>query len=656
MLTSEREIELENRIAQLETEIKKLRNQQFYTEKNVIKAFSEVLPIAEKAQKTVAAYFSNMMVDPSRALIEIEDQRYILMRASSLSVGFFNAIQELYKEHGEEEAFRIGQNFLFDIAHVIGMEDASNFLEKMNLLTFMDKLAAGPAHFAYSGWAYVEILPISNPVPGEDFILYYNHPYSFEADSWIKSGKISDKPVCIMNSGYSSGWCEKSAEHPLTSVEISCRACGDETCAFIMAPPHRINEYLEKYKKESIRIKNYDIPSFFIRKEVEEKIKKAKEKAEASDKAKTEFLANMSHEIRTPLNTIMGYTELLKKEFEVENREEYLLNIYKSTEHLIKIVNDILELSKIEAGQLLIIPEKLNIRNFFNKLAKDCSILAGENNHSIRFEFNIADEISDFIQADNTRLQQIFYNLISNAIKFTEKGSIVINAEFYNQGKELIFSVKDSGIGIDSTKHDEIFEIFRQGDSSISRKYGGSGLGLSICKKIVNLMGGEIWLKSAPGEGTVFFFTIPFVETSENLAVENLQELKPLQNNKYKILIAEDNLMNLKLLEIILRKGGHEVISVVDGFELIKSYAVNSDIDVIITDLQMPGMSGFEAVKTIREMKGSAAKVPIIALTAHAMQEDMEKAIEVGCDAYLTKPVSFIDLFSKLAEIFNKNS
>ena len=207
-----------------------------------------IKPVFDEAQKTVGEYFRNLKMDPTRGTIEINDQRYVLVRASALSNDFLNTIQQLYADRGEKEAMSIGKNFLFDIAHVIGTNDGKNFHQKMNLTEPIAKMSAGPVHFAYSGWAYVDILPESSPSPDDNFYLIYHHPFSFEADSWIRSGKKSNTPVCIMNSGYSSGWCEESFGFPLTSVEVTCKAKGDEHCTFIMSPPHKIQEHILNQK------------------------------------------------------------------------------------------------------------------------------------------------------------------------------------------------------------------------------------------------------------------------------------------------------------------------------------------------------------------------------------------------------------------------
>ncbi|RZM17620.1 MAG: hypothetical protein EOO88_42885, partial [Pedobacter sp.] len=236
--------ELQQKIAQLEEENAMLRrDSNDKPSGDTVSVPEDLRPIFDVAQQTVSDYFRHLKMDPTKGTIEINDQRYVLVRASALSIDFLSTIQNLYGDRGEAEAMAIGKNFLFDIAHVIGMNDAKNFHEKMNLTDPISKLSAGTVHFAYSGWAYVDIVGESNPSPDENFYLIYHHPYSFEADSWKRAGKLSNTPVCIMNAGYSSGWCEESFNLPLTAVEVSCRAKGDEQCTFIMSPPEKIQEH-----------------------------------------------------------------------------------------------------------------------------------------------------------------------------------------------------------------------------------------------------------------------------------------------------------------------------------------------------------------------------------------------------------------------------
>jgi PAS domain S-box-containing protein len=229
--------------------------------------------IFELAQENVKNYFKNLKRFPDKGTIEINDERYILVRASALSVEFFENIFKLYSDKSKSEAYSIGKSFLFDFGHLIGKEDARKFHKKMNLTSPIEKLSAGPVHFAHSGWAFVEILPESNPTPDENFFLKYNHPYSFEADSWLKQQKKSDESVCIMNTAYSSGWCSESFGIPLTAVEISCKAKGDDTCTFIMASPKNIEHHLKNELQSKNILQKPTVPFFFERKEIEEQLK-----------------------------------------------------------------------------------------------------------------------------------------------------------------------------------------------------------------------------------------------------------------------------------------------------------------------------------------------------------------------------------------------
>ncbi len=243
---------------------------------NTVQVPKKFEPIFRQAQEYVTRYFGEKRELPEKGSIDIGGQRYVMVRAAALSVEFFEAVKNLYLEDGEQEALRIARDLLFDIAHSIGKADARDFHKRMGLKDPVEKLSAGPIHFAYMGWAFVNILPASNPVADENYYLIYDHPYSFEAASWIKSGRKVDFPVCIMNAGYSSGWCEESFGIELIASEISCRAKGDEQCRFIMAPPTKIEGYIKEYLRQGHGItkgaKRYEIPSLYLKKELKDKL------------------------------------------------------------------------------------------------------------------------------------------------------------------------------------------------------------------------------------------------------------------------------------------------------------------------------------------------------------------------------------------------
>ncbi|MES2567470.1 MAG: histidine kinase dimerization/phosphoacceptor domain -containing protein [Bacteroidota bacterium] len=317
---------LKKRIKELEKENLDLKKKKdvFFTDKKTVKVPKNIEPLFDSASEVVKKYFQSFTADPGLSKIEVNGQRYILMRAESLANDFLNNIVRLYSDLPANESLKIGRNLLFDFAHLIGIEDAKNFHKKMKLKDPLSKLSAGPVHFAYTGWASVDILPESNPSPDNDFYIKYHHPYSFEADSWIQSKQKTNFPVCSMNAGYSSGWCEQSYGFELTSVEITCRAKGDKNCTFIMAPPNRIAEYLDKENLKYKQVKKYDIPLFFERKKSEEVIKTAL-------KEKETLLREIHHRVKNNLQII---SSLLKLHAEQANDVKFS-NLVDESQHRI---------------------------------------------------------------------------------------------------------------------------------------------------------------------------------------------------------------------------------------------------------------------------------------------------------------------------------
>lgn len=623
---------------------------------STVRVPGEIKPLFDNAQKVVGEYFKKLKHDPTHGSITIGDERYVLVRAAALSIDFIDTIKKLYADRGEREANIIGNNFLFDISHVIGINDATSFHQKMHLKEPLARLSAGPIHFAYSGWASVEILPQSNPTPDENYFLIYHHPYSFEADSWIHSGRKADFPVCIMNSGYSSGWCEASFGQPLTAVEISCKAKGDKHCTFIMAPPHKIKEHVKMYFseiQEHGQIKKYDIPAFFERKNVEESLQMAKIKAEESARLKMEFLINLSHEIRTPLNAMLGYVDLLLDDSPYKKHAEYLKTIKESGNLLHSLVNEMLDLSKIESGQLIIASVPCSIKEILNQTEHNARGLIHHYSKKITLTKKL-NGISD-IYTDPVRLQQVFNNLISNAVKFTENGFIEFGIE-KTENKMIYFFVRDSGIGISEKDGKKIFDVFNQVNNTFTRKYDGTGLGLNISKKLVEILGGRIWVKSKFGQGSTFYFTIPFKGIKENEKFKEINVPKEMIPGKTLVMLVEDNLTNQNLMKIILERSGFEVVKANNGKEAIELFRCNKKIDVIVMDIQMPIMDGLSATKSIRELenKNPFKRVPIIALTAHALKEDMQNCLNAGCDSYLTKPIDIKDLIRQIKTYLEK--
>lgn len=378
-------------------------------------------------------------------------------------------------------------------------------------------------------------------------------------------------------------------------------------------------------------------------------IKKSKELAESANKYKTDFLANMSHEIRTPLNGIVGFTSLLMESYLEENQHKYMLTINESAKTLMDIVNDILDFSKIEAGKLELKIEEVDLFALINQVFSLFKYQA--NQKQIDLVLHIDSNVPQFIFADSLRLKQIIINLIGNAIKFTKKGRILLNIKailpLEKNYANLYFSIKDTGIGIQSNNQHKIFNSFVQEDNSISRQFGGTGLGLSISNQLLALMNSKLELESTYGEGSLFYFHIRFQKSNKKYQFQqgkNDKETIVTIPGAKRILIVEDNTINMLLAKTLVQKIIPEAIifQAFDGDEAIEQYKKQS-FDIILMDIQMPNKNGFEATYEIRRIEKNSF-TPIIALTAGIFVEEKEECLKSGMNDYITKPIVISDL------------
>lgn len=376
-------------------------------------------------------------------------------------------------------------------------------------------------------------------------------------------------------------------------------------------------------------------------------LEKARDKAENSDKLKTAFLSNMSHEIRTPMNVIIGLSQLIKRrELDKVKHDEYIDTIINKGNLLLNIINDILDVSKIEANELNINMSECDL----SKLLHDIYLtFDGRLNANVKLKLDISEElVGVVINTDSLRLKQVLINLVENARKFTNDGEILIGCKLNEDSNYLEFFVKDTGIGIPQDMQSVIFNRFRQIEESSTKEFRGAGLGLTISKKIIELLSGTIWLKSTIGVGSVFYFKIPYLQYKSNvIEVENV-----LISNNWSgktLLLAEDEDFNFIVLRDLLEETNVNLIRATNGKEVLEILD-KTKVDIVLLDIQMPIMNGFEVCEV---MKRKYNDIPVIAQTAYVMVEDEKRLIELGCNGIINKPIDFDELLELVGTYLN---
>lgn len=460
-------------------------------------------------------------------------------------------------------------------------------------------------------------------------------------------------------------WCHRIADRVARPVEVLCQqvlsrdtvedpgtqdeledlaaAFNQRTALLIEAKnelEQRVEERTHEIQESLLKLKSEN----YKRRLAEKELRGAIDAANAASQAKSDFLANMSHEIRTPMTAILGYGELLSgTELDAEERARAVATISHNGEHLMGIINDILDLSKVESGQFEVEIIPTHLRDTLSQIEELMRVKAEEK--QLQLTVNVHDNVMEQTLTDPTRLRQVLLNLVSNAIKFTSQGMVSVtlrNETLEGQGI-LCFEVRDTGVGIPPELQKRLFQPFSQADTSTTREFGGTGLGLFICKRLTELLDGKISMQSVAGQGSVFSVRIPALEPSkaaENDALPAQRTADVALLNGARVLVVEDGLDNQRLIQLYLNKVGAEVTLRANGFlgleEAWGAHERGAPYDVIVMDMQMPVMSGYEAVAELR-MRGY--RRPIVALTANAMREDRARCLDAGCDAFATKPM-----------------
>ncbi len=647
----------------------------------------EMEPLFARAEQIVSRYFRDRKHDPAHGTIEIFGERYVLVRAASLSVEFFRMVEDMYGAGREAEADEFARNILFDLAHAVGKSDAQNFHAKMGLVEPIARLSAGPVHFAHSGWAYVDIAAESRPSPDESYYLLYDHPYSFESDAWLRAQRPRQLPTCIMNAGYSSGWCEESFGVTLVAAEVLCRACGDECCRFIMAHPSRIDERVRKYLagRAGGRATSPQVPDFFSRKRMEEELRRARDELERRVEERTRELKESNDRLRLEIAERQEVEKKLLQRHKLEAvgrlaggiahdfnnlmavilnscglldaglpsgdaRRQQVEDIAAAGEHAAALTRQLLTFSRAQIYTREIVDLNQIVRDLGSMLER----VIGEDVELV----TILSEASALVESDRGQLEQVVMNLAVNArdampaggrlsieTRVTELDDDAARASGLRPGRYLALVVTDSGVGMDETTQQQMFDPF----FTTKEDGKGTGLGLSTVYGIVRQHGGTISVDSAPARGARFTVLFPSADERTPSALPPAREHRVATGHETVLLVEDQERLRTVLAEV-LKELGYRVLTAKSGEEALDIVAApNVAIDALVSDVVMARIGGPELATRMRALRPN---LPILLMSGYA--DDAQLSAMDPQPAFLQKPFRPGALAAKLRELLDR--
>jgi len=607
-------------------------------------------PLFEQAQRDVGSYFEQIQFNPDRGTIEVGDQRYLLVRAPALSYHLLNALVSLYADRGEEQALSIGRNLLFDIAHIIGRNDARSFHERTGLQEPLARLAAGPLHFSHTGWARVEILPESAPSTDDDYVLIYNHPSSFEADAWLRARQRPTRPVCVMNAGYSSGWCEESYGFPLSAVEISCRALGDPTCTFVMAPPHRIEEHIARHHSHFVADPSrphYDIPTYFDREKAHQ-LHEALMQSQRLEAIGT-LAGGVAHDLNNILAVIMGLSSTVQVRLD---RNSFLLPDIEAIASACRKGRDLTSnlLGLAHRGD----PARKQI-SLNRSVEKVRSLLQRTLPKGIRISVDLDPDL-ERIEAESGQINHLLVNLALNAAHAMGPGgellfrtrNVVLDRAATAQnhlmpGSYVRLDVIDDGAGMETEVQRRAFEAF-----FTTKPAGeGTGLGLTMVQSTVRAHGGQIQLESVPGRGTRVIIDLPAQGVGRDRDTTPPRGIvHPARGSGTVLLVDDEAMMRASTMRMLETLGYHTLLAD-NGLVALDVYREHrGEICMVILDLVMPTLDGCETFHRLKELD---ADVRVLLTSGYARAKSMDAMISSSV-GFLQKPYDIEQLARKLSQ------